>query len=166
MTARPTRGRRGEAVTSGSPHITAHMGGRSDFPSGTALRTTVGVQTIVLEDFPDPQLARRLSPNGRVHWAVRAKAKDEAAHRIACECLLQRIVPPDAPVRLTFRWFFPTQGRHDIDNLIATAKPLIDALVLAGMLDDDDSTHVVAVTAEALYDRGRRALEIVIEEAV
>jgi Holliday junction resolvase RusA-like endonuclease len=123
------------------------------------------VQTLVLDDFPDPQLARRLSPNGRVHWAVRAKAKDAARRRIACECLLQRIVPPDAPVRLTFRWCFPTLGRHDIDNLIATAKPLIDALVEAGVLDDDDSTHVVAVTAEVAYEKGRRALEIVIAPA-
>src|SRR5690349_23235890 len=79
-----------------------------------------GAQTMVLEDFPSPKLARQLSPNGRVHWAVRAEAKREAAHRIACECLLQRVYAIDGPVRLTFRWVFPTAGRHDLDNLIAT----------------------------------------------
>lgn len=38
-------------------------------------------------------------------------------------------------------------------------------LVRSGMLADDDSRHVVAVTAEAVYERGRRALEIILEEA-
>lgn len=120
---------------------------------------------MVLEDFPSPKLARQLSPNGRVHWAVRAEAKREAAHRIACECLLQRVYAIDGPVRLTFRWVFPTAGRHDLDNLIATCKPLIDAMVTGGLLDDDDSTHVVAIAAEVRHEKGRRAMEILIEPA-
>lgn len=122
-------------------------------------------QTIVLPDFPDPKLARQLSPNGRVHWATRAMAKKEAAHHIACACLLQGVIPPEGPVTLVFRWVFPTRGRHDVDNCIATAKPMIDALVEAGVLDDDDSRHVVAVTAEVAYERGRRALVVTIAPA-
>lgn len=122
-------------------------------------------QTLVLEDFPNPLLARRLSPNGRVHWAVRAEAKRIAAHRIACECLLQSVVPADGPVRLAFRWVFPTAGRRDLDNLIATAKPLIDSMVTAGVLTDDDSTHVVSIAASVAHEKGRRALEITIDPA-
>lgn len=120
-------------------------------------------QILILEEFPDPRLARQLSPNGRVHWATRAMAKKEAAHRIAGACLLQRITPVDGLCRLVFRWVFPTAGRHDVDNCIATAKPMIDSLVEAGVLEDDDSRHVVSVTAEVAYERGRRALEIVVE---
>lgn len=120
-------------------------------------------QRLILEDFPSPQLARRLSPNGRVHWAVRAEAKREAAHRMACESVIQRIVPVDGAVRLTFRWVFPTAGRHDIDNLIATCKPLIDSMVTSGLLTDDDSRHVVGIAAESVHERGRRALEVLIE---
>jgi Holliday junction resolvase RusA-like endonuclease len=120
----------------------------------------------VLEDFPSPALARSLSPNGRVHWARRHEAKREAAHRVACEALLRRVVPVNGPVRITFRWIFPTAGRHDLDNLIATAKPLIDALVTAGLLEDDDSRHVVGIAAEVRLERGRRALEIEIVQAL
>lgn len=84
---------------------------------------------------------------------------------MACEALLQRIVPVEGPVRLAFGWVFPTAGRHDLDNLIATAKPLIDALVTAGILQDDDSRHVVGISAEVRVEKGRRALVVEIAPA-
>lgn len=154
--------RRGATATSMIAHSNDLAGVRSDADPG---RVSVDgcAQTLILEGFPDPKLARKLSPNGRVHWAERAGAKREAASRIAGECLLQRVYAVEGPARIVFRWVFPTAGRHDLDNLIATAKPLIDALVLAGALEDDDSRHLVSVTAEAVHEPGQRRLEIVIE---
>jgi Holliday junction resolvase RusA-like endonuclease len=67
---------------------------------------------------------------------------------------------------MTFRFIRPTRGRIDIDNLsTGVTKAVLDSLVRGGWLVDDDSTHVVAVTAEAVYERGRRALVVVMEEA-
>lgn len=123
------------------------------------------VQTLRVDDFPSPGLARALSPNGRVHWARRAEAKRAVARHIAAAAVLQGIGAVDGPVRVSFRWVFPTNGRHDIDNLIATSKPIIDALVTAGILEDDDSRHVVAVSADVAVEKGRRALEITLARA-
>lgn len=68
------------------------------------------------------------------------------------------------PVRLTFRYVFPDRGRHDLDNLsTGVTKAAIDALVRGEWIAADDSEHVVGVKAEAVYEKGRRALEIIIE---
>lgn len=124
-----------------------------------------GVQRLVLEDFPQPDVARSLSPNGRVHWARRNKARKLVAERVTLEARAQGLRPASGPVRLTLVWVFPTKVRHDLDNLIATGKPVVDALVRGKWLEDDDSDHVVSVTAETVYQKRRRALEIVMEEA-
>lgn len=123
-------------------------------------------QWLVLEDFPDPALARALSPNGRAHWGGKDRAKKRVAAVVAGQSIAQGIDPMPSPVRLTFRWIFPNRRRRDIDNLsTGVVKVVIDSLVRHGTLVDDDSTHVVAVTAEAVYERGRRALEIAMEAA-
>lgn len=123
-------------------------------------------QTLVLEGFPQPALARELSPNGRVHWARRAKARKSAAAVLHATAMRDGFRPATGPVRMTFRFIRPTLGRIDIDNLsTGVTKAVLDSLVRGGWLVDDDSTHVVAVTAEAVYEKGRRALVIVMEEA-
>lgn len=129
--------------------------------------TPLGIQTIVLPMFPDPKLARALSPNGRVHWGARASAKAKVAGRVALAALLQKLEPVDVPVRIVFRWVFPRGGRHDVDNLIGSGvtKAAIDSLVNAGYLADDSSQYVVSVAAEVQVERGQRRLEIRLEPA-
>lgn len=123
-------------------------------------------QTLVLEGFPDPKTARELSPNGRAHWARRAKARKHVAEALHVTAMRAGWAPVTTPVRMTFRFIRPTRGRIDIDNLsTGVTKAVLDSLVRGGWLVDDDSTHVVAVTAEAVYERGRRALVVVMEEA-
>lgn len=125
-----------------------------------------GVQRLVLEDFPQPHVARALSPNGRAHWGVRNKARKGVAALVAGESLWRRIQPMTGPVRVTFRYIRPTRGRVDLDNLsTGVSKACLDALVRQGVLEDDDSRHVVELRVEAVYEKGRRALEIVMEEA-
>lgn len=136
-------------------------------PEGVSTATraeTAPSQTLVLEGFPQPSTARALSPNGRVHWGVRDKARKHVAAVVAGAGIAQRLEPTSGPVRLTFRWIFPTRARRDLDNLsTGVVKVVIDSLVRQYVLVDDDSTHVVAVTAEAVYEKGRRALVIVME---
>jgi Holliday junction resolvase RusA-like endonuclease len=120
-------------------------------------------QVLVIEDFPDTTLARQLSPNGRVHWRVKDNARKRAAERIATECTRQGMQAWDFRVRLTMRWVFPQRGRHDPDNLIATAKAVIDALVRKRLISDDSSEHLEIAPPEVVVERRRRALEITLE---
>lgn len=121
-------------------------------------------QSLWIEDFPQPATARTLSPNGRAHWAVKSKARDVVAAAVKLAAVRAGWVAVDGPVRVTFRYVRPTRGRIDLDNLsTGVSKAALDSLVRGGYLEDDDSSHVVAVTAEAVYERGRRALQIVVE---
>lgn len=123
-------------------------------------------QTLILEDFPHPADARALSPNGRAHWTTRSVARKEVASVVVIEATRSRLRVMWGPVRLLFRYVFPTRSKHDLDNLTTgVTKAAIDALVRGGWITADDSRYVVEVKAEAVYEQGRRALEIVIEEA-
>lgn len=79
-----------------------------------------------------------LNLNHRAHWAQssphRRALRAEAAH-LAAE---HRIGPCEhITTRLHYR--APDRRRRDEDNLIATAKPLWDGLVDAGVVPDDTS---------------------------
>lgn len=125
-----------------------------------------GVQRLVLEGFPHPDLARALSPNGRAHWQVERKAKACVAAVVVTALAQTPLRPAVGPVRITCRWIFPTRARRDLDNLsTGVTKRVIDVLVEKKVLVDDDSRHVVELRAEAVYEKGRRALEIILEEA-
>ena len=125
-----------------------------------------GVQRLVLEGFPSPLLARSLSPNGRVHWGVRDKARRMVQIVVVAEVQRSGMRPAAGPLQVTFRYIRPTRGRVDLDNLsTGVSKACLDSLVRAGVLVDDDSRHVVELRAEAVYEKGRRALEIILEGA-
>lgn len=131
-----------------------------------ATDTPLRIQRLVLEDFPQPALARALSPNGRAHWGVEKRAKDAVAVVVVAGIRTSGLRPVGGPVRLTCRWVFPTRARRDLDNLsTGVVKRLIDVLREQEILADDDSRHVVELRVEAVYEKGRRALEIVMEEA-
>jgi Holliday junction resolvase RusA-like endonuclease len=126
----------------------------------------VGAQTLTVDDFPTPDIARVLSPNGRVHWAAKNRARAWVATMVACAAREQRLRPVDGPVRLLFRYVFPDKRQRDVDNLTTgVTKAAIDALVRGAWLAADDSEHVTEVKAEAVVVKGRRCLEIVIDPA-
>lgn len=80
-------------------------------------------------------------PNARAHWAAKAKAvakiREEAA--LGAMRLMGRNCPnwPKAWLRLSYG--FPRAGRRDPDNLIAWAKGVVDGLVDAGLMADDNA---------------------------
>jgi len=102
---------------------------------------------------------RELSPNARVHWAVKAKAAREYGSQVfyAAVDARNRSEPAKwknldrAKVRV---WFYvPPRRRRDLDNLIASFKPGLDALVRCGILVDDSIGHVeVSHTATQPFD--------------
>lgn len=125
-----------------------------------------GAQTLILTDFPPPAIARALSPNGRVHWAVKSKARQSVHTWVLVSAERANLQAVRDPVRATFRFIRPTRQRIDLDNLsTGVTKAALDALVRGGYLVDDDSSHVVSVTAEVAYEKGQRRLEIRLEPA-
>lgn len=76
-----------------------------------------------------------LSPNGRTHWRVLAKAK--ARYRQQCADHVQTTVglppriptiPTDARVELVMVFYPPTSRGYDLDNLHARMKSGLDGL--------------------------------------
>ncbi len=89
-------------------------------------------------EFPWPP--RALSPNVSVHWRTLGKAK--AAYKEDCEWVifadptLGGPVPVAPPVTAQVT-FVCDKRRRDPDNHMAMLKPLWDALVEMGVLEDD-----------------------------
>lgn len=46
-------------------------------------------------------------------------------------------IGPQSAIHVRLHWRVPTKHRRDPDNLVATLKPCIDALVVAGIVPDD-----------------------------
>lgn len=111
---------------------------------------------------------KRLSPNGRAqsHWP-RTHARTWIMDYTDYVAKAARLPRFDRPVRVIFRWVVPTRARRDIDNLAGNGciKGVLDALVKGGHLADDSSEHVVGVATELEYQKGRRCVVVLIEEA-
>lgn len=87
--------------------------------------------------WPNPNRDRRK------HWTrERREAREirSAAHVLGCQSGLTFT----KPVNVTVTWAFPDKRRRDADNF--SCKALIDGLVDAGVLADDDTTRVLSLT--------------------
>jgi Holliday junction resolvase RusA-like endonuclease len=141
-------------------------GGRAQIASICPIAAILGPQTLILTDFPPPEISRALSPNGRAHWATRRSARMEVESAVVVEGTVSRLRPVVGPLRVTFRYVFPTRRRRDIDNLTTgVTKAALDALVRGRWIEADDSEHVLSVTAEAVVEPGNRRLEITLAPA-
>jgi hypothetical protein len=105
-----------------------------------------------------PDLPPSLNAWQRWHWAHRS----EEAHRLADSItVLARSarIPPLHAAEARVRCYFPDRRRRDPTNY-AHWKPLWDALVRAGVLDDDDSAHLRVAAFDLLADPRRPRSEI------
>lgn len=96
--------------------------------------------TLVTLSWPD----KRLSPNGRYHWAQKAKATAAArreAYGAAWEAGLRGMDRADS-YRLTFAYHPPDRKRRDAQNMPAMLKGSIDGI--ADALGVDDSVFMCA----------------------
>lgn len=107
-----------------------------------------------------PQAAGWISANAREHWAPRAKKTRHwrhAAHIVARNHLTTRRkqpLPTPVDIQLAIHKAPGPNRRWDPPNIGApTGKAIIDGLVDAGLIPDDDTRHVRYV---AYTDGGRR----------
>ena len=64
---------------------------------------------------------------------------------------------------ITLRFIYAVRRRRDRDNLIASFKPGLDAIVRTGLIPDDSQERVRFGSVEAIMDKARAPLtEIII----
>lgn len=101
------------------------------------------------------------SLNDRGNWAARARiARD--VKKAAWGMALAAKTPAMTRAEITVEYQPPDRRRRDPDNLAAAGKPAIDGLIAAGVLPDDDHTHVtrVSYTIGPVHPRGRIVIRI------
>lgn len=82
-----------------------------------------------------------LTANGRLHWAQRARRTRALRVRAAIAARAARI-PPMVRARITVHVHGRTRARTDPANAYPTIKAVVDGLVDAGILPDDDAAHL------------------------
>lgn len=85
-------------------------------------------------------------------WAITRAAMDRAGW-----------VAPVGRAHVAALFHYPDRRRRDPDNAAASLKPIMDGLVLAGALVDDDFAHV-ALTVDAEFGHSTRTILISISE--
>lgn len=90
--------------------------------------------------------------------ALKKKMTDLVAQQAA---LKGRVI--DEPVLIGFHWYF--SSRHDFDNIRFAAKYVLDGLVKAGILPNDNQTWVKGFSGDLFYkvDKGNEKVIVEIE---
>lgn len=65
-----------------------------------------------------------------------AKIKDKLTNEVAWQCKSKRCHRPIGKVDMIFKWH--VKGRHDSDNIAFAKKFVLDGMVQAGLLENDN----------------------------
>lgn len=98
------------------------------------------------------------------HWAAGAEMKREYTDLVRDLASVTRQPCWDVPVKMLIRWV-EEDDRRDIDNVAFAKKFVLDGLVEAGVIADDDQAHVVAFRDEFDVDPDRPRVEVHITPA-
>ena len=111
-------------------------------------------------DFPK---LNEMIGDARRHWSISAKKKKEFTELARVQCLrLKRITKP---CELSFHWFY--SSKHDFDNISSGGrKHVIDGLVAAGKLSDDNNKWVIGFGKESftMVKKGQEKVVVTITE--
>ena len=78
------------------------------------------------------------------HWKFYAKSKKYWTGVTVAECVAQRLRPVTPPVEIDFVWY--NNGRKDPDNIRIASKMIIDGLVKASILPEDNQKIIKGFT--------------------
>lgn len=93
--------------------------------------------------------ATPLSLNDRMHWAVKAKHV-KAWRGVACDLARRERIPTLDRMTAVLHYRPRDNRARDVDNLVASLKPLVDGLRDAHVVTDDDTTHYL-LTSPAIH---------------
>jgi crossover junction endodeoxyribonuclease RusA len=94
------------------------------------------------------------TPNARRGWYVTQRdnrAWKTAAYNVAAH---EVIYPPITACTIAIEFVVPDRRHRDLDNLIASTKPLTDGIVASGLLADDSTEVIRSVSYSVRYEKG------------
>ena len=105
-----------------------------------------------------------MNSNHRPHWTVKA-GQTKAWRDMAYWTALNVLAPysPDEQVHITATFHRPTARKYDPANWYPTVKAVIDGLVDAGILVDDDHAHVLGPDMRAGEKRNPPVIVLTLE---
>ena len=106
-----------------------------------------------------------LSPNSRVHWAVKAQDVKVSREEIGWLAKAQWQGQPMAKARISYEFQVKDKRRRDADNLLAMCKPWQDGLIDAGVITYDDIEHLEIGYIRVLRSDANRSI-ITVEEVI
>lgn len=109
-------------------------------PLDAADATTASAVFDLTYDLPRPPLTMNDWRNA--HWRTKHDTKQRLAW-LTREALQRTPVPRLTRARITVTQYAPDRRRRDPDGLSAFRKDVLDAIVRAGVLPDDNRDHVV-----------------------
>jgi crossover junction endodeoxyribonuclease RusA len=131
----------------------------------TMLRTMIDLMDQGIEpadpvmELTVPQVRNWLSANDREHPLKRARRVKE--WRTAAGWLGRDVGAVETPVHVTFVFKRRSSRRWDVENLAPTAKAIMDGLRDAGVLPEDDTTHIPVVTFRSAV--GPPSVDVIME---
>ena len=99
---------------------------------------------------------------GSGHWSIAAKMRERMRTIVAVAVLQAKAQPIPGPVHVALTFYWPTRRRRDPDN---GAKHVLDAIVDAGLIEDDGPPTLVSLTLAARYDAKHPRTEVRITAA-
>ena len=95
-------------------------------------------------DFPLPTMNEMIR-TARGNRFASAAQKKKYTDLVAMEIMVQTSRPHFEAVSLDITWI-ETKRKRDPDNVFAAVKFILDGIVAAGIIDDDDRNHVASIT--------------------
>ena len=88
-----------------------------------------------------------------------ASLKKNAEKSIMAALMYQKLTPIHEPVYLRFNWVEPNKKR-DKDNIASGRKFVLDALVKAGVLENDGWKHIIGFSDRFSVDKNNPRIEV------
>lgn len=106
-----------------------------------------------------------ISANDRLHFRAKAKLTSTWRTHAEMQATIDRCGYWTKPVHITVLVRFPTNHRRDVGNYYPTAKAIVDGLVDAGVLPDDNDDHLTGPDLRRERPNGPLRVTVTIEEA-
>jgi len=94
------------------------------------------------------------------HHYKRAKVKKEWEEKIMIACA--NCTPIKGPVSVLVEYYFPTKRLRDIDNY--TPKFILDGMVKAGLIEEDNNSIIKQLSVSILYDKNNPHTVVTVEQ--
>ena len=110
-------------------------------------------------DFQLPTLNEMIRTARGNKYAAAAQKK-KYTDLVAMEIMVQTMRPYFAAISLDLTWI-ETKKKRDPDNCFGGVKYILDGIVAAGIIDDDDRDHVASITNRIAVGDSRGVVAIV-----